>query len=194
MDSGEITQLLERWSLGDAESFNALVPLVYDELKKLADHYLRHEREGHTLQPTALVHEAFLRLRGVRDLRMRNRTYFYGAAAQVMRRVLVDHARRRQAGKRGGAMSPGELTAALDRHVDVRLDLVALNDALDALTAVAPEKAKVIELRFFGGLSVEETAEYMKIAPATVKRYFAFSRAWLFRALDGSSPSAGPGA
>lgn len=184
MDPGEITLLLDRWSGGDPGAFNVLVPLVYDELKKLAGHYLRLEREGHTLQPTALVHEAFLRLRGVRDMRMQNRAHFYGAAAQVMRRVLVDYARRTKAEKRGGDVSAGELTAALERQVDVRLDFVALNDALDALAVVAPEKARVVELRFFGGLSVEETAEYLGIAPATVKRYFAFARTWLFRELE----------
>ena len=153
-DIGDVTQLLDRWCGGDVEAFNALVPLVYDELRKLANHHLRDEREGHTLQPTALVHEAFLRLRNVRAVKMENRAYFYGAAARVMRRVLVDHARRRRADKRGGGRAPAELTeltAALDQPIDVRMDLVALNDALDALAAIAPEKAKVIELRFFGG-------------------------------------------
>jgi RNA polymerase sigma factor (TIGR02999 family) len=190
IQDADITQLLDRWCDGDVDAFHTLVPLVYDELRKLADHYLRGERDGHTLQPTALVHEAFLRLRNVRDLRMENRTYFYGAAAQTMRRVLVDHARRRLADKRGGGLSAAELTAALDQPIDVRLDIIALNDALDALTAIAPEKAKVVELRFFGGLTVEETADYLSIAPATVKRHFAFARAWLVRALDGSRPPA----
>jgi RNA polymerase sigma factor (TIGR02999 family) len=135
------------------------------------------------------VHEAFLRLRNIRDVKMENRAYFYGAAARVMRRVLVDHARRRRADKRGGGRAPAELTeltAALDQPIDVRMDLVALNDALDALAAIAPEKAKVIELRFFGGLTIEETANYLGVAPATVKRHIAFARAWLFRALDRS--------
>jgi len=186
MDSGDITQLLERWSLGDLESFNVLVPLVYEELKKLADHYLRHERNGHTLQPTALVHEAFLRLRGIREMRLENRAHFYGAAAQVMRRVLVDHARRRNAGKRSAEVSAGALTAALDQPVDMRLDILALSEALDELEKIAPEKAKVVELRYFGGLSVDETAAFLGIAPATVKRHFAFARTWLFRALEGS--------
>jgi RNA polymerase sigma factor (TIGR02999 family) len=187
--AGDVTQLLDRWCGGDVEAFNALVPLVYDELRKLANHHLRDEREGHTLQPTALVHEAFLRLRNIRDVKMENRAYFYGAAARVMRRVLVDHARRRRADKRGGGRVPAELTeltAALDQPIDVRMDLVALNDALDALATIAPEKAKVIELRFFGGLTIEETADYLSVAPATVKRHIAFARAWLFRALDRS--------
>src|SRR5690242_21849220 len=153
---GDVTQLLDRWCGGDVDAFNALVPLVYDELRKLATHFLRDEREGHTLQPTALVHEAFLRLRNVRDVKTENRAYFYGAAARVMRRVLVDHARRRGADKRGGHRARADLTAALDQAIDVRMDLVALNDALDGLAAIAPEKAKVIELRFFGGLTIEE--------------------------------------
>ena len=185
MERGEITQLLERWSLGDIESFNVLMPLVYGELKKLADHYLRHERGGHTLQPTALVHEAFLRLRGVREMQLQSRAHFYGAAAQVMRRVLVDYARRRNAGKRRADVAAGELTAALEAPVDVRLDLLALSDALEALEKIAPEKAKVIELRYFGGLSVEETATFLGVAPTTVKRHFAFARTWLYRELEG---------
>jgi len=186
MEPGEITVLLDRWSGGDSEAFSALVPFVYDELKALAERHLRREREGHTLQPTALVHEAFLRLRGVESIRMQNRAYFFGAAAQVMRRVLVDHARRRNAEKRDVDLVPGELTKALGRAPDERLDLVALNDALDALAAVAPDKAQVIELRYFGGLSVAETAEYLGIAPATVKRHVVFARTWLYRELSGS--------
>jgi RNA polymerase sigma factor (TIGR02999 family) len=189
VDQGEITQLLERWSLGDVESFNVLVPMVYDELKKLAEHYLRQERGGHTLQPTALVHEAFLRLRGVHEMRLQNRAHFYGAAAQVMRRVLVDYARRRGAEKRNLGTSPEELTGALDAAIDIRLDLIALSDALDGLEKVAPDKAKIVELRYFGGLSVEETAEYLGLSPATVKRHFAFARTWLFRELHAPRPS-----
>jgi RNA polymerase sigma factor (TIGR02999 family) len=186
VEPGEITALLERWSLGDAESFNVLMPIVYDELKKLADHYLRQERGGHTLQPTALVHEAFLRLRGVREMQLLNRAHFYGAAARVMRRVLVDHARKRHADKRQAGVSAGELTASLDAPIDVRLDLLALSEALEALERIAPEKAKVVELRYFGGLSVEETATFLGIAPATVKRHFAFARTWLYRELEGT--------
>jgi RNA polymerase sigma factor (TIGR02999 family) len=184
VQTGDITQLLDRWCGGDVDAFNALVPLVYDELRKLAHHYLRDERQGHTLQPTALVHEAFLRLRNVRDSKMENRAYFYGAAAQVMRRVLVDHARRRGTIKRGADWRPIELTAAIDQPIDLRMDLVALNDALEALAAIAPEKAKAVELRFFGGLTIEEAADYLGVAPATVKRHIAFARAWLFRALN----------
>jgi RNA polymerase sigma factor (TIGR02999 family) len=180
----DVTQLLERWARGDPEAFRELVPLVYQELRLLARHYLRQEQASHTLQPTALVHEAYLRLAGTRDVQLRNRSHFYGAAAQVMRRVLVDYARRRMADKRGGA-SPNVLSLdeAIEIPVDMRLDLAALDEALEALERIAPEKARVVELRYFGGLSVEETAEYLGISSATVKRYWAFSRAWLFRRL-----------
>jgi RNA polymerase sigma factor (TIGR02999 family) len=187
VDQGEITRLLERWGHGEIESFDALVPIVYDELKKLADHHLRNERAAHTLQPTALVHEAYLRLRGVRDMQLVNRAHFYGAAARVMRRVLVDHARRRGASKRGGGEAAAAITANLEAPVDPSLDLMALSESLDQLEAIAPEKAKVVELRYFGGLSVDETATYLNLAPATVNRYFAFARAWLYRALAAGS-------
>jgi RNA polymerase sigma factor (TIGR02999 family) len=190
---GDITSLLERWAEGDAEAFKALMPMVYEELRGLAGHYLRRERANHTLQPTALVHEAFLRLAGVRDLRLHNRTHFYGAAAQVMRRVLVDHARHHRALKRGGP-EPDVVPfdEGLDLPVDVRLDFVALDEALDELARIAPDQARVVELRYFGGLSVEETAEYLDVAPATVKRRWAFARAWLYRRMSGNSAPSGP--
>lgn len=182
----DVTELLDRWSRGDAGAFGSLMPLVYDELHQLAAHYMRHERPGHTLQPTALVHEAYLRLSGLRDMRLQNRTHFYGAAAQVMRRVLVDHARRRNAGKRGSGDRPEVPEAAFDASIDLRLDLVALDRALEKLATFAPDKARVVELRYFGGLSVEETAEIMDLSPRTVKRHWRFSRAWLLRTLGGS--------
>jgi RNA polymerase sigma factor (TIGR02999 family) len=180
----DITKLLEQWALGDAGAFKSLMPLVYEELRGLAQHYLRHERNTHTLQPTALVHEAYLRLAGIRDLQLENRAHFYGAAANVMRRVLVDHARRRRAAKRGGlAHQVVTFDETFDTPLDPHLDFVALDDALQALERFAPEKARVVELRFFGGLSVDETAEFMNIAPATVHRYWAYARAWLYRQL-----------
>lgn len=183
----DVTELLDRWSRGDAEAFNSLMPLVYDELHQLAAHYLRHERPGHTLQPTALVHEAYLRLSGLREMRLQNRTHFYGASAQVMRRVLVDHARRRNAAKRGGVERADLPEGALDTPIDLRLDLLALDQALDKLASFAPDKAKVVELRYFGGLSVDETAEFMNVSPKTVKRYWRFARAWLLRMLGGAA-------
>jgi RNA polymerase sigma factor (TIGR02999 family) len=182
----DITRLLARWAGGDPQAFAVLMPVVYEEMKKLAEHYLRQERPDHTLQPTALVHEAYLRLAGIRAMELKNRTHFYGAAAQVMRRVLVDYARQRRARKRGGpslALVPFE--EAMDTPVDTGVDLVALDEALAALEVIAPGRARVVELRFFGGLSVEETAEYLGIAPATVKRHWVFARAWLFDRLAG---------
>jgi RNA polymerase sigma factor (TIGR02999 family) len=183
----DITGLLDRWSKGDAQALEALVPLVYEELRRLAAHYLRQERAAHTLQPTALVHEAYLRLSGLREMPLRSRAHFFGAAAQVMRRVLVDHARRHRAKKRGrGEVRPLESEAGAETVIDLRDDLGALDDALVDLERIAPEKAKVVELRYFGGLSVEETGEYLQLSPATVKRYWSFSRAWLFRRLKAS--------
>lgn len=186
----DITDLLNRWGRGDGEAFKALLPLVYEELRRLAAHHLRQERPGHTLQPTALVHEAYLRLSGLREMQLHNRAHFYGAAARVMRRVLVDHARKHRALKRGGPEAALQLEESAETPIDMDLDLEALDDALDALEAIAPEKAKVVELRYFGGLSVEETGEYLGISPATVKRYWSFARAWLFRRLSSSDTGA----
>jgi RNA polymerase sigma factor (TIGR02999 family) len=168
------------------------MPAVYEELRKLADHYLRQERPDHTLQPTALVHEAYLRLAGIREMELRNRSHFYGAAAQIMRRVLVDHSRQRRAQKRGGpAPAVVPFDEAIDTPIDGTTDLVALDEALGVLEAIAPERARVVELRYFGGLSVGETADYLGVAPATVKRHWAFARAWLFKRLSDPSTSTG---
>jgi RNA polymerase sigma factor (TIGR02999 family) len=182
----DVTELLNRWGRGDVEAFNALVPKVYDELHQLAAHYLRAERASHTLQPTALVHECYLRLSGLREARLQNRTHFYGAAAGVMRRVLVDHARRRNAAKRGGGEAAPSIDGGLDVLGSAGLDLEALDGALDALARFAPEKARVVELRFFGGLTVDETAAFLGVSPVTVKRHWKFARAWLYRELAGS--------
>jgi len=180
----EITRLLARWSNGDQSALETLMPLVYDVLRSLADHYMRLERSDHTLQPTALVHEAYLRLSG-HESGFVSRVHFYGAAAQTMRRILVDHARVHLAQKRGGALE----AVVLDENVDaatggVRVDILALDQALDRLAQIAPAKARVVELRFFGGLSVEETATLLGVSPASVKRHWSFARAWLYRALN----------
>ena len=182
---GDITRLLSRWADGDAKAFEALMPIVYQELRQLAGHYLRQERPDHTLQPTALVHEAYLRLSGIREMKLHSRAHFFGAAAQVMRRVLVDYARERRALKRGGP-SPQmvSLDEAMDSPIDGGVDIVSLDEALDALQEIAPQRARVVELRYFGGLSIDETADYLGVAPATVKRDWAFARAWLFRRLS----------
>src|SRR5262245_50800854 len=179
----DITRLLARWAGGDSAALTELMPLVYGELRKLADAQMRHERAGHTLQPTALVHEAYLRLAAHRS-GFQNRVHFYGAAAQAMRRILVDHARRNVAAKRGADAQHVDLDGVADVGVDVRMDLVALDEALTRLEVVAPRPAKVVELRYFGGLSIEETAAFLDVAPVTVKRHWSFARAWLFRQLS----------
>lgn len=181
---GDITRLLKRWRNGDPQALEELTPLVYGELRHLAKHYMRQERAGHTLQPTALVHEAYLRLTGLRKTDFQNRIHFYGAAAHVMRRILVDHARRRRAAKRDPAATVTSLDEARTVGIDLRLDLVSLDDALRDLAAIAARPARVVELRYFGGLTVEETAAVLGVAPATVKRHWAFARAWLHRALN----------
>ena len=180
---GDVTGLLARWNRGDREALEELMPLVYAELRQLADHYMADERQNHTLQPTALVHEAYLRLTGVRDGRFANRVHFYGAAAQAMRRILVDHARKRHAVRRGSDPTMLNLDDVQAVGIDLRFDLVAVNDALERLAEVAPRPAKVVELRYFGGMSIDEVATFLEIAPATVKRHWAMARAWLFRAL-----------
>jgi RNA polymerase sigma factor (TIGR02999 family) len=179
----DVTRLLERWHRGEPDALGELMPLVYTELHKLASHYLRQERPDHTLQPTALVHEAYMRLTGLRAADFHNRVHFFGAAAQVMRRILVDHARRRRAAKRVDGARRVDLDEALSIGLDPRFDLLALDDALERLGAVAPQPARVVELRCFGGLTVDECAAFLDVAPVTVKRHWAFARAWLYRAL-----------
>jgi RNA polymerase sigma-70 factor, ECF subfamily len=181
--SGDITVLLGRWHNGDRAAFEELLPMVYAELRDVAGAYMRRERADHTLQPTALVHEAYLKLAGVREADFNNRVHFFGAAAQAMRRILVDHARRQKAAKRdaeGQTVTLAESTAA---GIDLRSDLVALDEALGKLAEVALEPARVVELRYFGGMTVEETAEFLRVSPSTVKRHWIFARAWLQRAL-----------
>ena len=182
---GDVTELLGRWNAGDAEAFKELLAVVHAELRRLAGSLLRHERSDHTLQPTDLVHEAYLRLTGLRDMPIEGRRHFYGAAAEVMRRILVDHARSRNRLKRGGPDAhrvPLEL--ALNTPIDLRMDFERLDEAVTALASLAPAKARVVELRFFAGLSIQETADVMEISPATVKRHWEFARAWLFRVLS----------
>ena len=180
--NGEVTALLRDWSGGDQRALERLLPLVYGELRKLAASYLRGERSDHTLQPTALVHEAYLRLVDQRGVDWRNRAHFFGIAARMMRRILVDHARRRQAAKRDGA---AYRISGFGDPVEPERDpeLLALDGALDSLEALDPRQAKIIELRFFGGLTVEETAEVAGISTATVKREWQTARAWLAREL-----------
>jgi len=186
-----VTNLLRRWGRGDREALDQLMPLVYQELHRMASRYMTGERAGHTLQSTALVHEAYVRLVDQRLADWQNRAQFFGLAAQAMRRILVDHARSRGRAKRGSgepraAMDAIDAVAAPD-SVDVE-DAVAIDVALNKLQAIDPGQAEIVELRFFGGLTVEETAEVLSLSPRTVKREWALARAWLHRELAGAGP------
>jgi RNA polymerase sigma factor (TIGR02999 family) len=181
----EITRLLREWADGSQSALEALTPLVYAELRQLAKSYLKNEAPGHTLRPTALVHEAFLRLVGGRAPECQDRSQFYGVAARVMRQILIDHARTRQALKRGGVIEHLSLDEGLVVSIERDTDLVALDDALKRLAEIAPRKSQVVELRFFGGLSVEETAEALKLSEKTVRRDWQFAKAWLMHELTG---------
>jgi len=182
---GAVTELLRSWSDGDEGALEQLVPLVEAELRRLARGYMGRERRDHTLQVTALVNEAFLRLTDARRLRWRDRAHFLGISARLMRRVLVDHARTRGYQKRGGGAQRVTLDEALLVSPEPAVDLVALDRALVALAAADIRKSRVIELRFFGGLTVEETAEVLHVSPDTVKRDWRLAKLWLLRELEG---------
>jgi len=180
-----ITDLLVAWNDGRPEALEDLLPLVYAELRRLATGYLRHERGDHTLQPTALVHEAYLRLVDQRRVKWRNRAHFYGIAARMMRRVLVDHARARRAARRGGGVELMPLVENLASTSTRDVDVLALDEALERLAALDERQARIVELKYFGGLSIEETAEVLGISDATVAREWTAARAWLRAELDG---------
>jgi RNA polymerase sigma-70 factor (ECF subfamily) len=182
-----VTELLRAWSDGEDGALDRLVPLVEAELRRLARSYMSRERRGHTLQATALVNEALLRLTDARHLRWQDRTHFLGIVARLMRRVLVDHARARGYRKRGGDAQRVTLTDALVVSPEPDLDLVALDRALNALAAVDERKSRVVDLRFFGGLSVEETADVLHVSPDTVKRDWRLAKLWLLRELQGDA-------
>ena len=174
-----ITQLLIKWRNGDQTALDELASQVYSELQRLAKYYLRQERPGHTLQPTDLVHEAYLRLVDEKEIDWQNRAHFFGIAAVRMRHILVEHARSRQAAKRGGGEYRLSLSKA-DRLAEKHdVNLLALNDALQRLQTLDPQKVRIVELRYFGGLTIEETAEALQISTATVKRDWSMARAWL---------------
>jgi len=181
----DVTQLLVNWSNGDQQALEKLIPLVYGELRRLADRYLRRERPGHTLQSTALVNEAWMKLIDQRNVHWQNRAHFFGVAAQMIRRILVDYARSRHASKRGGHAYKISLEDVVEMPKQRDLDLVALDDALEGLSKVDPQQGRVVELRFFAGLSIEETAEVLRISPATVKRDWVSAKAWLYREMSG---------
>ena len=184
-EPANITQLLVAWSEGDEAALEALAPLVEHELHRIAASYMADERREHTLQPTALVNEAFLRLVGWNKVRWQNRAHFYGVAAQVMRRVLVDFARSRQRGKRGAGALHVTLNEAYDRPAPARdADLVELDDTLRVLEQLSARQCRVVELRFFGGLELEEIAHVLGVSVGTVRRDWSLARAWLFCELD----------
>lgn len=176
----EVSTLLRAWSDGDRSALEKLTPIVYEELRRLARHYMTRERADHTLQTTALVNEAYLRLVDYKRMRWQNRAHFFAVSAQLMRRILVDHARRQNL-KRGGGIEHVSIEESAIVGGDQAPDLVALDDALQALTRVDARKAQVVELRFFGGLSVEETAEVLKVSSVTVMRDWSTARAWLYQ-------------
>jgi RNA polymerase sigma factor (TIGR02999 family) len=184
-----ITQLLLAWSDGDQAALEKLTPLVYAELHRLAKGYMLRERPGHTLQTTALINEAYMRLIDWKNVRWQSRAHFLGVAAQVMRRILVDFARSRHYAKRGGKARQVSLDEAITIHEDRSAELIALDDALKSLAKIDPRKSHVVELRFFGGLSAEETAEALKVSQRTVEREWRLARAWLYRELRGNDES-----
>ncbi len=181
---GEITQMLLELTDGNKDVVNQILPHIYDELRRLAGSYLRRERSDHTLQPTALVHEAYMKLIDQNRVKWQNRAHFFGIAAQVMRRILMDHARKTTAEKRGGDAEVLPIEEEILIVSDNRSsDLLALNDALDELARMDPDKAKIVELRYFGGLSIEETAEVMEVSVPTINRHWKLAKTWLYTQL-----------
>jgi len=182
----QVSGLLRAWSDGDREALDRLTPIAYDELHRLAQRYMKRERPGHSLQTTALVNEAYMRLVDYKGMQWQNRAHFFAVSAQLMRRILVEHARRHNL-KRGGGVQHVSLEETALVGGDQSADLVALDDAMNALALLDPRKAQVVEMRFFGGLSVEETAEVLKLSSVTVMRDWSTAKAWLYRELTGGT-------
>jgi RNA polymerase sigma-70 factor (ECF subfamily) len=189
-DPQSVTQLLIEWRDGDETALDRLIPLVYDEMRRLARHYMRRERAEHTLQTTALINEAYIRLVDHKGMRWQNRAHFYGVAAQAMRRILVDNARSRHYAKRGGGAQMVELDEAATVGQEQAAEMIALDEALNELAAFDPRQSKTVELRYFGGMSVEETAEALGVSPVTVMRDWRAAKAWLLRSLSAEEPTA----
>jgi RNA polymerase sigma factor (TIGR02999 family) len=181
----DVTGLLLEWRHGDVAAFDKLMPLVYGEMRRIAHRYMQQERDGHTLQTTALINEAYVRLVGQQKMEWRNRAHFFAVTAQVMRHVLIDHARRLHYAKRGGAAQRVTLEEAEAMTQERAAELVALDEALNELAQLDPRKSRVVELRYFGGLSIEETADVLEISEMTVRRDWRAAKAWLYRALGG---------
>ena len=184
-ESQNLTALLIRWREGDRSALDQMTPVLYEELRRLARHFLAAERSDHTLQPTALVHEAYLRLVGQHSVDWRNRAHFMAMAATMMRRILINHAEAHNAAKREGSGEILSLEDAFGVFTDPRIDLLHLNAMLDRLSGLDPQQGRVVELRYFGGLSIEETAEALGISPATVKREWSTARLWLLQQMSG---------
>lgn len=191
--ASNVTQLLVDWRNGDQAAFEQLMPVVYDELRRIAKRYMSREASHHTLQTTALVNEAYLRLVNQQDVEWQNRAHFFAISAQIMRHLLVDHARARNYAKRGGGAIQVSLNEEIASVADETVDLLALDEALTRLAAVDARKSRIVELRFFGGLSVEETAEVLNVSAITIKREWLKAKAWLYRELSQEQPDA-PGA
>ncbi len=185
-ESDNVNQLLVDWGNGNQQALEELLPLIYSELRHLAHNFLYRERPGHTLQTTALVHEAYLKLIDQRDAHWQNRAHFFAIAAQAMRRILIDSARKHAAVKRGRGGEKISLDEAAGISLEPDTNLLALDEALTALAEIDPQQSRIVELRYFGGLTIEETAEVMNLSPATVKREWTMARAWLYQALAGS--------
>lgn len=188
-DSPDVTTLLDDWGRGDRQALDRLLPLVYAELRRIAARQLRHERAGHTLQATALVHEAYLRLVDQRQVDWRNRAHFFGVAAQIIRRILVDHARRRHANKRGNGIEHVQIDQAGEIQAVSEISVLAMDDALGRLEQLDGELAKIVELRAFGGLTIDEAAHVLNVSPSTAKREWRAAKAWLVRELGAEGRS-----
>jgi RNA polymerase sigma-70 factor (ECF subfamily) len=182
-DAHSVTQLLEQWNHGDREALDKLMPLIYEELRKMAKHYMSQQNPGHTLQTTALIHEAYLRMVKQKEKHFQNRAHFFGVAAQAMRHILVDYARTRRTVKRGGGVRPISLEEAALVSPERAGELVAFDEALKELEQLSKRQSRVVELRYFGGLTVDETATVLKVSPETVMRDWNMARTWLHRAL-----------
>ena len=184
LSQGDITALLLDWGNGDKAAFDKLIPLVYEELRRMAHQYMRRERPGNTLQSSALINEAYIRLVDYRRMHWRDRAHFFAVAAQAMRRILVERARSRRRDKRGGAARKVSLDEAADLAAERTGDLIALDDALTQLSTIAPRKGQVVELRYFGGLNIDEAAEVLGVSSPTVQREWRAAKAWLYRAIS----------
>jgi RNA polymerase sigma factor (TIGR02999 family) len=182
-DSENVTRLLSEWSNGNQEAFEELLPMIYQELRRLAHNFLYRERSDHTLQTTALVHEAYVKLIDQKDTHWQNRAHFFAIAAQAMRRILIDSARRHAAVKRGGAGEKVSLSDAAEISSEPNNSLLALDEALNTLAEIDEQQSRIVVLRYFGGLTIEETAEVLKLSPATIKREWTMARAWLYQSL-----------